>query len=692
MLNIIQGMKDKLNRTQVNEAETVDGQVTETKNTESVDMVRVHLRRQAGLAVVSVVAVLVLVAAMTVAWYSNVIHNESLTFQADSWDFQFEGKVLMDNSLYTASPGRSGVVEFSLENKGDEAIDVVVNINNQQLLDEMKKRLYFYVDDAKTVTGQDAAGAPRVEVTDRTYINDSDGYAYMVFGKNTLTIGEEDANGALLKWEWVYDVLGYYVQGTINDTTEKIDRYLRPVTYDYEKATYELVDLAQEATATGKLLTVDGTTTVEQYLAQLSQNDGYLQDINYSGEKKGYYPISVDENGYGIWVYLCNKSEIEGANVFDSMLGKQAAGKTTEGQENPLDFSVTLLLSGQQRKENVAQAATAEEIKAALADTTIDKITLSGDVQLTEAVTVPEGRALTMDLNGNTLTTTATGRMMTAGKGATVTIVDGTIKMPEGSAPSEPVITTYGAQLTMNKVVMNNVYRALMIEDNAAAAAGTDSRVIVEGCTMDCTGPVIMIKGNGGASSAKTKLVIHDSLLTSGYITIAGNGAQDPVNAAWGTDITITGSTLKGNWSAIYHPEKDSTMTIANSTLEGKTGIAVKAGKVDIDTVTINATGDKAAPSLQGDGFSDTGDGIYVETNYKHPVEISVKGQSHVVSKNGYAIQVYEPDATWVSVVLTGGTYSSDVTAFLPAEGSHVCTKQADNQYAVAEAPAKAPQ
>ena len=51
---------------------------------------------------------------------------------------------------------------------------------------------------------------------ERVYINNHEGYTYTVFNQSSLTLTEKVSNAPKLKWQWVYDVLGYYVLGTAN--------------------------------------------------------------------------------------------------------------------------------------------------------------------------------------------------------------------------------------------------------------------------------------------------------------------------------------------------------------------------------------------------------------------------------------------------------------------------------------------
>ena len=60
--------------------------------------------------------------------------------------------------------------------------------------------------------------------------------------------------------------------------------------------------------------------------------------------------------------------------------------------------------------------------------------------------------------------------------------------------------------------------------------------------------------------------------------------------------------------------------------------------------------GAQQTPNPGMSGYSDTGDGIYIEANYDYEIQLTIdesdSGQQSVISSdNGYALQVFEPDA-----------------------------------------------
>lgn len=610
-----------------------------------------NIYRQAGMAGLAVVVTVVLIFAMTVAWYSNVIHTEGLVFQASSWNFDFEGAIEIGTDEQVIAPGDSGIVTLKLTNDSDEAITVLVNATKDANMSEiMKERIYFYVDDSQLING---------EMVERIYINETDEYAYTVLGKNTLTLNEEYHNDAHLKWEWVYDVLGYYVSGTLEDDGGlTIDDYMRPVIYDYDKAMFD---------SDGNLLTVDSGVSKAEFLLDLFETDGYEGRTVTTPNANGYYPVVVDEDSnYGIWLYLCTKSEIEYATAWDNQLSKG----DTDGER--YSFSGRLLLSGQQKREAEVQVVTANDLETQLNTNGIDKVTLGGNLTLSNTIEVNGGKQVVLDLNGKTLTTPAGEIGIEVEEGSSLTVINGDVT----GAGTGVAFHTAGGEVTLSDVEISNVERAVYVEDNTGA--GMDSRIKISNCDITVSEVAVMLRGNGDVSARRTYLLVENSTITSGEMGIVGNGSQ------WGTDVEIIGSEISGYWAGIYHPQKDSSLKITDSTITGWTAIAIKGGTVTIDETTVHGTGDKQEPKVEGSGFTDTGDAIYIETSYATNIALNISGSKTVVkSEKSYALQVFEADSEYVSVSITGGQFSSDISKYL-ADG-YVYTTNADGCWVVGE-------
>lgn len=630
---------------------------------------------QAGLAVITVILTIVIIFAMTSAWYTNVVQTSGLVFEAEAWGF--DGQITIAEQAIQAAPGDEGNIQLEVVNSSESMTAVGVTASKSQMTDdEMKKRLFFYVEAQSVRNG---------ETMDRVYLNSMSSYTYTLFSQGKLSLTEQTHNDAPVKWQWVYDMLGYYVLGTsIEGGSFNEIEYLRPVEYDFDKATFDYVT-APDGTITIELKTVDGKTTVEEFLSELSKTDGYETDIDFKHPvDKGYYPVEVDEFGYGVYVYLCSYAEVEMATRYDTALGQQAAAKDPE---NPLPtYPVTLTVSAQKNDEDVYPVTTLAQLNSAMALFQGGTIQLTEDIKLTgdEKILIPTGTKLIVDLNGQKIE--AAGRAIEAQPGSSVIFLNGEIV---GSDKAEG-IHTVGAEVTLNKVKISGFVDAISVGDNATGNT-LDSKVRIVDCEFSGKDSAVYISGNGLASEQKTQLIVEHSTLKSDAMVIWGNGDASG-NGRWGTDIQIIDSTLTSNenneGAAIFHPQKDSTLTIYNSTLTGYTGLAIKGGTVSIQASTISGKGIGADfdadgnPTATGSGFADTGDAIYIEANYGYEIRLVIdsakilEGEelkdvtSVITSTYRQSIRVWETDAANVSVKISAGKFKEIQPDHYIASGS----------------------
>ena len=570
------------------------------------------------------------------------------------------GEITVNETAIQAAPGDSGVVHLEVGNDTENIADISVNMNKSKMTPEMQQRLYFYVDDQQQ---------RNEETMERVYLSNQESYTYTVFANSALTLTELMHNDARIKWEWVYDVLGYYVLAVPNEdgSNMNIYEYLRPIEYDYDEATVTLVT-DENGHLQMELSTVDGVLTPEEYLAQLSGSDGYAETIDTTKKNDlGYYPVAVDEDGYGVWAYLCNYSEIEINTQYDTQLGLLAAKEElTEEERKLLTSTAQLSISAQQNQKEAFEVSTLSALTTAIESGAVDVI------RLTDHITIPADSALAfeadtrvmIDLNGYTITNQGS-IAVDAKAGSSVTLINGTVS---GAGDGYGVLAT-GAEVTLSNVDVTNVKYGVYLLDGTGTNE-LDSKVRLVGCEIDCTENAVIIVGNGTGSAQTTQLVVENSVLkSSNGIAISGNGTSTGAGK-WGTDIQLISSEVTGYWAGVYHPQMDSTMTVYNCTITGYTGIAIKGGTVTIDGeitkdsenaqvggTVIRGTGAKQTPGTANSGFTDTGDAIYVETNYNYPIELTVSGDTVLEAVYGKSLQVYDPNADWVSI-----TIEADVT------------------------------
>lgn len=603
--------------------------------------VRKKTLTQAVIAVSTIALLLVLVFTMSVAWYTNVVKSGDLIFQTAAWGFQ--GTVDIGDGAIEAGPGKSGVISLSVDNTGTDMIFAGVHIA-KTMDEDLAKRIYLYVDAASTKNG---------ETMQQVYLNSRDSYTYLVPSQNKLILNEQYYNDARIMWTWVYDVLGYYFLGTVNNTVTSEDEYLRPVEYDLDSATFD---------RNGKLQTVDGSTTVNQFLEKLSATDGYAGTIDPAAGVNGYYPVNVDDTGKGIWLYLCNWAEIQQEMETDVVLGSSPEKK---------QGIVRLNISAQGGEYETTQVSTVAQMQAALNDATSGVIQLDTDLTLAEqtSLQLTSGEDAVVNLNGHTISTSDSTAAIKIANGSKLTVFDGTLQ--GCNATNSVGVQVVNGELTMNQVTVNDMVDALRVEDSSGS--GQDSMVRLSECNIDAVDCAVYVRGNGGQSGQLTQITIEKSTLHGDLGAIWGNGS----GAFWGTSIQILDSTVSGGYAAIFHPQRDSNLTVTNSVLTGLMGVAVKGGDVHIIDTTITANGDgdptNTAPGFNESGFKDIGSAIYLETNYEYGMSVTVEGdQTVVTSEKDLAIRVNLPNAPNATVRVMGGTFNSSVDDFV-AEG-YTCT------------------
>ena len=616
------------------------------------------------LSAVALLLAVVMVVAMTAAWYTNVVQSGGLVFNVTEWDMQ--DNVTLKDVLANAAPGESGPLPLEVHNENEGIIDVRLSISKVPLYNDvadMRKRLYFYIEDSVSRHN---------ETVDRVYINSAESYNYTVSAKQTLLLGK-GGNGAPLKWEWVYDVLGYYFYGSVTADAVAEEEFLRPVEYDLDAATFE----------NGNLKTVDGTTTVATFIQELTANDGFPGVVTTSRTVNGrrYYPVSVDETGNGIWIYCLNFDEIEHEIQVDTLLAR-----TTEQEKR--QFKTTLNVVTEQKKLTVATVQNEQELKAALSDETHNMIVLSEDLTISQTVTVKSAKEKIVDLADHTMSVPLDDHVFVLTDGASLTLMNGTVKGT--AAHVGGFIHTTGSDVALSGLTVTDMADVVWLADQTSQT--NDSRVTITDCYFRCADSGVYVKGNGALTETPSYVVVENStIISDGTYGIIGNGSVLPAGGNYGTDITVRGSTIKGMYAAIYHPQRESRLTVENSTLEGITPLVMKGGDAVLTDVIVkafddDATQDKITPPAENkSGFSDTGAGVYLEGGYEQLCSVQIHGNTQITARYAEALLVYDPQKVGHTIAVTGGNFSHDVSAFV-ADG-YTCVSDGNGRYTVQKEP-----
>lgn len=623
-----------------------------------VSEMKARIYKQTGLALTAILVTVALLFAMSTAWYSNVLEAGSITFQAEKWELN-AGDLSTDGSSVIAQPGARGILPVSYKNTSESPLNIYVGVSKENMDRDLKKRVYFYTETPYTVENES-----KKETVSRRYLTNGTAAPYTVLSRGQLTMSDDFCSvDTPIYWEWVYDLLGYYVRVSstpASDGSAVEMEYLRPIVYDYNKAAFD---------ADGNLTTVDGKRA-DLFLQELAETDGYLNIFSESNtvtdpvNQTMYYIVDNDNRdalGYYTAIRLLTKQEIAAANVWDTEQGKNGASF------NDLKITIT----GETANIEVKDIDTPEALVAALKSEAGGYFRLIGDLELTENIQFSnKQQPITLDLGGNTLTAAQAGIMLRVNSGAQLTVLNGTVKA-SGDA-GDIAFASLNGQLTLSNVRVENTGVAVYITDEYGKSADPDSTVYITGSTLTGSStnqPAVMVLGNGTTTAQKTRCVMEDTTIEApNYIGISGFGEK--VNA--GTEIQLRRCTVTGKAAAIYHPQDNSTLKAENTVLSGSTGIAVKGGSVYLDNCVVTGSAAAAlAGSFNNNGFTDTGAAVYLEAGYERDnIAVYITGEnSRITAKKQQALLLYydekDTNTRKARIAVSGGTYSSDVKDYL---------------------------
>ena len=327
----------------------------------------------------------------------------------------------------------------------------------------------------------------------------------------------------------------------------------------------------------------------------------------------------------------------------------ETSGKTVKVQEKATDGTLKTVYEVKAASTAVAMvggveyASLADAIAAATRNSTVK---LLADTR--ENVTID--KQLTLDLNGHTLNGgTVKAKPALTITARTVTIKDsseaqtGTI-MREDTAENSGVSSHYVIDIQGNAWVM---FESGIVKNNSGTAAGKGASLVRVGNDSVEKYPGLNIKG--GTFTQDNFIVIKvdrgDLFLNGGTLNSTDSYAVENWFRA-----TIKGGTVNGAVSSwTYSSGSNSTLEISGGTING-----------DVESVSYDGSaGKKAKVSITGGTVNGT---------------LSTKIYDSTTT----------PDKEIATIEVTGGTFSSDPTAYL-VESSSV-TKNSDGTYGVAKA------
>ncbi|MEF2824768.1 MAG: S-layer homology domain-containing protein, partial [Peptococcaceae bacterium] len=246
----------------------------------------------------------------------------------------------------------------------------------------------------------------------------------------------------------------------------------------------------------------------------------------------------------------------------------------------------------------------------AIAQNNSGTITLMANI--TENVTIPQGKNLTLDLNGKTLASGKQDKHTVYVNGGTLTVIDSSVGQPVVGEDHKTVNYSGSGIIkttdTTSKVDTGGYAHPIDVDNGGTLnlQGGTlytedsDGIFVSENSTINMTGGYVNAKEYGiGVMGQGATLNLYDGVVKArNNAAVAGNG-----NGKDGTTIIMSGGTLIGEMSneavekgyiacGIYHPQ-EGTLTVngGNIYVHNGAGILTRGGAATVNNVNIVTTG-----------------------------------------------------------------------------------------------------
>ena len=318
-----------------------------------------------------------------------------------------------------------------------------------------------------------------------------------------------------------------------------------------------------------------------------------------------------------------------------------------------------------------------------------DTITLGGSFEITEQIDVD--KPLTINLNGNILTITTenpAGFFFTA----TSTIENGyindfrngtTIRDANGNDVSNNgwrVIIASGSDVTLT------ISDVEIFQDNPVASTedvtrynyavrGNDgaSITLLDGTRVsspetavtgsDGTVGVAMVGKNGGGYTSKLTVEQGVTITTYAY-AITGNG----ISTLGNVDFDINGGTIISYAShAIYQPQIGDMTIDGDATIDGVTGIEIRAGTLTVNSGNVTGSTAETVCNPNSSGITTIGAGIaVVQHTTERTIEVTINGGFIKGNTALYENNVQnnpESSVKGITLSIAGGTFNIDETS-----------------------------
>ncbi|MBQ7740700.1 MAG: hypothetical protein IJT65_05665 [Eubacterium sp.] len=303
-------------------------------------------------------------------------------------------------------------------------------------------------------------------------------------------------------------------------------------------------------------------------------------------------------------------------------------------------------------------------------------ITLLDDCTLPATYEITDNQKITIDLNGNDITTTARAFNIRHGQ----LTLKGTGNLNANFTGANAAVAVYGA----------------------ATDSGSNYSTFTQNSTVTINAPNgygAMIGATSGAAYG-AKLQLNGTINSKYGIYINGNVAE-PATKTNAAAINITGTVTASNENAVVYAAGYAKWNIySNANLTGGSGVYIKSGTMNIyGNAVINAIGAKTDYAFNGNGADATGDAVIIDScGYPGNIPTVTIKAGTITSANGEAVASYAkqddplypnaefPRVTGVIPANSTAVFSSDVSD-LAVEGYMTVYNETAGGYVIAEKP-----
>lgn len=300
---------------------------------------------------------------------------------------------------------------------------------------------------------------------------------------------------------------------------------------------------------------------------------------------------------------------------------------------------------------------------AADAATAGQTVKVLNDVDMTTGsnLTVKAGKDIVLDLNGHSIkganTNDCTQNINVYGK---LTLMD-------------------SKENSTGKIYSEDPYKK-GVYDKALIYVDGNGEFVMESGHINTVLPNSVANGQYAVGSfGNSKVTINGGTIEGGYSAILGYGAPN-----YNTTITINGGTLICPMDyAIYHPQPGKLTVNEGATIYGGGGaICMRRGELEINGGVLTSKGGGDTGSW-GDGTGNLGNAALNFCNPYGNVKATITGGKITAEGDAVLIDAKPTAGKEVSLAISGGTYSSDVSKYCAA--GFTATPNANGTYGISK-------